>query len=97
MTRIMIVAAAAVLSSLAVASAQTASGVATAPGDTATTPSDTRKIDQSQVPSSSAASPTHGPTNVQENWRSSSGLNSDPDNPSGAPRTGAGLGTSPTR
>jgi hypothetical protein len=97
MTRIMIVATAALLSGMAVASAQTASGIAPAPADTSTTTSDTRKIDEAQVPMRGAASPTNGPANIHDNWRSSSGLNNDPDNPSGAPRSGAGLGTSPTR
>ena len=97
MLRTTIVAVAAVLCGTAVASAQTAPGITTAPAETAIPPSDTRKVDEAQVPQPSAASPTNAPTNVHENWRSSSGLNNDPENPSGAPRTGSGLGTSPTR
>ena len=98
MTRIMIVATAALLSGMAVASAQTATGIATPPADTGTTSADTRKIDEARAPmSGGAASPTNGPANIKDNWRTSNGLNNDPDNPSGAPRSGAGLGTSPTR
>ena len=96
MTRFMIVTVAALLGGMAVASAQTGVAIPTAPADTGASP-DTRKVDQAQVPMGGAASPTNGPKNIQENWRSSSGLNNDPDNPSGAPRTGAGLGSSPTR
>jgi hypothetical protein len=90
MTRLTILTAAALLCGVALASAQTSSGIATAPADT-------RKVDEAQVPGTKAGSPTNGPTRIQDNWRSSSGLNNDPDNPSGAPGSGSGLGTSPTR
>lgn len=47
---------------------------------------DTRQIDQNIATAPSAASPNTVETPNAENWRSSSGLNADPRNPSGAPR-----------
>jgi hypothetical protein len=94
--RLVILTAAAMLFGATVASAQPSPGVVTVPDQNPST-SDTRKIDQAKVPPGGANSATNGPLNTQENWRSSSGMNSDPDNPSGAPGTGLGLGTSPRR
>ncbi|HYD06223.1 MAG TPA: hypothetical protein VEC60_10880 [Reyranella sp.] len=62
-------------------------------GPTVPTTTDTRQVDQSLAP------PTTGPnsiSNPNENWRTSSGLNNDPNNPSGAPGSSS-VGTSPTR
>jgi hypothetical protein len=95
--RLMILTVAAMLCGAAVASAQTSPGSMIAPADPSPSTSDTRKIDQARVPLGGTSTPTNGSINTQENWRSSSGLNSDPNNASGAPGTGSGLGTSPTR
>jgi hypothetical protein len=81
------------------------SGMATGPTDGTTGPtvpppsSDTRRVDQSiaTVPPSSASPTSSAPAGQPDNWRSSSGLNADPANPSGAPGPGVGLGTSPSR
>ena len=94
MTRIWIAAVAAVMGSVAVAAAQ---ALPAPPADSGTTSLDTRKIDEAKSPPGSSASPTNGPKSIHDNWRSSSGLNNDPDNPSGAPRSGSGLSTGPTR
>jgi hypothetical protein len=82
------------------ASAHTSGGVAVAPsvGSTGPTVPDTRQVDQStiQPPSSSAAPINANPTNTYGNWRTSDGLNADPNNPSGAPGNSS-VGTSPSR
>jgi hypothetical protein len=95
MTRTVILAAAALLAGTAIASAQT--GTATAPVDPNSTTSDTRKIDEAKAPRGGAqgsASPTVTGTTTTGTtspptaggWRTSNGLNNDPDNPSGAPK-----------
>jgi len=98
MTRILMVAVAALLSGTAIASAQTATGIAPAPADPSSTTSDTRKIDQATAPPAGPSTmggpgpattgTTTGTTSppTTEHWRSSSGLNNDPTNPSGAPK-----------
>ena len=95
MTRILM-AAAAVLFTTAIASAQTVTPAPAGPSNTGTT-SDTRKIDQAQAPVGSSA--TTNTANIGTNtktdttspqnsgsWRTSNGFNNDPDNPSGAPK-----------
>lgn len=105
MNRIVLIATMAALAGGSTAAlAQT--GMAPAPADGSTGPtvplppsSDTRRIDQSiaNAPSSSAGPANTSPAGQADNWRSSSGLNADPNNPSGAPGPGTGLGTSPSR
>ena len=66
----------------------------TSTGPTVPSTTDTRQIDQSLAPP-----PSSGPNSIgnpNENWRASSGLNNDPNNPSGAPGSRS-VGTSPTR
>jgi hypothetical protein len=97
---IVIAAIAALGASATIASAQ--SGMATAPMDSSTgptvlapSPSDTRQIDQSIANAPSSASPPTAEIHPNsENWRGSSGMNADPDNPSGAPGPSTGTGTS---
>ncbi len=94
MTRFTILSVVARLCAAAAVSAQT-HGTSTT-SETPAASGDTRKADEAKAPTD-AASPTNGAKNVHENWRSSSGLNNDPNNGDGAPRTGSGLGTSPQR
>jgi hypothetical protein len=58
--------------------------------------SDTRAVDQNtlKIPSDSAAPATTTNNPSYDNWRTSSGFNADPNNPSGAPGPSSGLGTS---
>ena len=86
------------------AGASAQSGMATAPMDRSTGPTvpdtgpvDTRKIDQNiaTVPSDATGPLMTAPHLDPQNWRTSSGLNADPDNPSGAP--GPSTGTSRVR
>jgi hypothetical protein len=60
--------------------------------------SDTRQADQqtSMPQSASASPPVHDNRIGYDNWRTSSGFNADPNNPSGAPGSST-IGTSPTR
>jgi hypothetical protein len=98
-TLAVIVAAAALCGGLP-AWAQTPGNIAVAPstGSTGPTVPDTRQVDQTaiQPPSSSAAPTSANPTNRSGNWRTSDGLNADPNNPSGAPGNSS-VGTSPSR
>ena len=93
MTRILL-ATAAVLWSVGVASAQTGTTITPAPTTKGTT-SDTRTIDEAQAPAAGAstASPSSPGTTTDTaspptsgSWRTSNGLNNDPNNPSGAPK-----------
>jgi len=96
MTRITILAMAALLCGMSVASAQT--GTSAAPADPNSTTSDTRKLDQATAPHGERAGPAPSPTVTNttnspsptpptaEHWRTSNGFNNDPNNPSGAPR-----------
>jgi hypothetical protein len=95
MTRILM-AAAAVLFSTGIASAQTVTPTPAGPSNTGTT-RDTRKIDQAQAPvgaGTHAATPSTGTTSNTDttspqnsgHWRTSDGFNNDPNNPSGAPK-----------
>jgi hypothetical protein len=92
----------AALAAIATSPAWAQSGMIAGPSDGSTGPTvpstDTRQIDQSiaNVPSA-ATSPNAMPAPNAENWRSSSGLNADPNNPSGAPAPATGTGTSPQR
>jgi hypothetical protein len=99
MTRTITLATALILTAAA-AQAQTSGNIAVAPstGSTGPTVPDTRQIDQNtiQPPSSSAAPTNANPTNSYGNWRTSDGLNADPNNPSGAPGNSS-IGTSPSR
>ena len=81
-------------------------GIATAqtPGNSkrpvGTGSADTRKIDENRekvIPAPETASPTNGTKNLHDNWRTSNGLNADPNNPNGAPGPSSGIGISPTR
>jgi hypothetical protein len=102
MKPIILLAAAATLISTA---AMAQSSITTGSTDGSTGPtvppssSDTRQVDQSlaTAPASSASPITTSPAGQADNWRSSSGLNADPNNPNGAPGPGTGLGTSPAR
>ena len=79
-----------------IATAQTP-GIASAPVSTGS--ADTRKIDENRqkvIPAPKTASPTNGTKNIHGNWRTSNGLNADPNNPDGAPGPSSGIGTSPT-
>jgi hypothetical protein len=97
MKPMLLIAAVALLGSATIASAQTSGSIASAPanGSTGPTNPDTRPADTSNVirPSDSAAASTSNPANSHSNWRTSSGLNADPDNPNGAP--GPNTGTRP--
>jgi len=80
------------------------SGMVVIPSDRSTGPTvpspgttDTRQIDQNIATAPADTSPNSLETPNAKNWRSSSGLNTDPDNPNGAPGPSSGLGTSPTR
>lgn len=96
MKPILFLAAAAALCGATVASAQTGGSIASAPANNSTGPtiSDTRAVDQNTVntPAGSGASSTSNTPNSYGNWRTSSGLNADPDNPNGAPGPSSGLG-----
>jgi hypothetical protein len=84
--------------------AQTSGNVAAAPPSTSTGPTvpDIRQIDQNTIrppgqPPSSSATPTNAnPTTTYGNWRTSDGLDADPNNPSGAPGNSS-VGISPSR
>src|SRR5512133_1480264 len=90
--------AAALLGSLPVC-AQT-SDLAVAPPARSTGPTvpDTRQVDQNTAvpPSMTAAPSPTDSTAGHGNWRSSDGLNADPNNPSGAPGPSS-VGTNPSR
>ena len=95
------IAAAAVLCSSALAYGQTAESIAVVPANRSTGPTvpDTRQVDQQTMtpPGASAAAPTTANDQSYGNWRTSNGLNADPNNPNGAPGPSSGLGTSPSR
>jgi hypothetical protein len=57
---------------------------------------DTRQIDIATASSATGPS-TAVPAPNADNWRASSGLHGDSDNPNGAPGPNSGLGTSPGR
>jgi hypothetical protein len=83
------IAATAALCSGAPACAQTSESIAVAPPARRTGPTvqDTRQLDQNAAlpPSSSSVAPATGNSLGYGNWRTSDGLNADPNNPSGAP------------
>ena len=101
MKPISVIAAAAALCSSTPAYAQTSENIAVAPPNRSTGPTvpDTRQVDQQTMttPGASAAAPATANDPSYGNWRTSDGLNADPNNPSGAPGPSSGLGTSPSR
>jgi hypothetical protein len=88
MRYIVIIAAAGLCSGLP-ACAQTSESIAVAPPARSTGPTvqDTRQLDQASAlpPSSSTIAPATGNSIGYGNWRTSDGLNADPNNPNGAP------------
>ena len=93
-----IAAAAAVLGNLPVCAQTTDLAVAPSARSTGPTIPDTRQLDQNTaaLPSTTAAPPTKDTSAGYGNWRSSDGLNADPNNPNGAPGPSS-IGTNPSR
>lgn len=94
----LIVAAAAALCGGLPALAQSADSIAVAPPSTSTGPTvpDTRKVDQNTIQPPGSPATTNSTTPRYGNWRSSDGLNTDPNNPDGAPGNSS-VATNPSR